>query len=366
MLYRFVSPDTNPSPDGFSSNDLITFIVPLDKASDLVKGSIYISGKLTVTKNDPAVALAVGDGVQYDAQAGIHGFFDNVVTSVNTGAGDSLRENISQYASYSHAFVEANSHFLTQTLQNSSSMELRCGQDTYTTSVLVGQQNDTGAGGTGINSFAFAPLICMNRTAKDVCGGVVQSIRIQMQLKNIAQIFYTPTAIANFKYNLSDLRLYYGTVPTAGDMTPNQFTRIMCTKTSINSSFVTLSYAPPANVLAVSLTFNASGSPKPWTTDQIPNVSRVEFTVGGADYALKFPLTSEEEVVLNYIKSLNYAMSESNAIYANLLGRGYGIGLNYLGPVDFRRNRMGISIQSTIAPTTLYTTQVFHTCIDQI
>jgi hypothetical protein len=364
MQYRFVSPDTN-SPSGFTSNDLVTFIVPLDKASDLVKGSMYISGQLTVLKTG-AVPVTSADAVEYDSQAGIHGFIENIVTSVNTGAGDSLRENISQYASYAHAFVEANQHFLTQALQNSASMELRCGQDTYTSQVLIGQRLADNSASTGINSFAFAPLICMNRTAKDVCGGVVQSIRIQIQLKNISQIFYNPNAVAGLTYNISDLRLYYGTVPTVSDMSPNQFTRIMCTKTSINSSFVTLSYAPPANVLAVSLNFNASGSPKPWTTDQIPNVSRVEFSVGGADYTLKFPLTSEEEVVLNYIKSLNYAMSESNAIYANLLGRGYGIGLNYLGPVDFRRNRMGISIQSTIAPTTLYTTQVFHTCIDQI
>lgn len=364
MQYRFVSPDTN-SPSGFTSNDLVTFIVPLDKASDLVKGSIYVSGSLTVLKTGPAPLDAV-DGVQYDSQTGIHGFFDNIVTSVNVGAGDNLRENISQYASYAHAYVEANQHFLTQTLQNSSTMELRCGQDVYTSSILVGQANADNSAGTGVNTFSFAPLICMNRTAKDVSGGMVQSIRVQMQLKNLAQVFYNPNGIADLTYTLTDLRLYYATVPTAGDMSPNQFTRIMCTRTSIQSSNVTLSYAPPANVLAVSLTFNDSTSPKPWTTDQIPNVTRVEFSVGGADYTLKFPLTSEEEVVLNYIKSLNYAMQESNAIYANLLGHGYGIGLNYLGPVDFRKNRMGISIQSAIGQSKLYTTQVFHTCIDEI
>lgn len=375
MLYKTVSPDTN-KPDGFSSNDLVTVIIPIEEGMSLVRNSIAISGTLSVRKASPAAPLDVADGVQYDAQTGIHGFIENMVTSVDIGQGEMVIENLSQYSQYCHAFFEANQHFLTQALQNSASMELRCGQDTYTSAVLVGTKASAGGANTGDNSFAFKPLSAVNRTSADIPGAQVRFLKIQMSLKNVANVFYNPAPVANLAYLLTDIRCHYGMVPTPdGKMMPIEFTKVICTKTSINSSSAQLRYTPPASVIATSAIFNLvlqSGGVAPpaghkiWTTDQLPDVTRVEFSVNGADYTLKYPLNSEEEIILNYIKSLNYRASESNAIYPNLLGRGYGIGINYLVPIDFRKSSMGINIQSAIASTGQYNVNLFFTCIDSM
>ena len=365
MQYKTISPDTN-SPSGFSDSDLITFIVPVDPGMEVVAGSIYISGSLTVSKTGGV--LVVGDGVEYDSLAGIHSFFDNIVTYVNRGQGDEIRENAISYWNYAHTLFEAKAHWLTHALQSSAGIELRCGQDTYTTQVLLGQRTDDNSANTGINSFSFLPLICANQTSANISGDSVNSITIAMTCRAALQALYAPAPVAGLAYNLSDMRLHYGVVQSApgAKPVPNEYKKVLVTKTTIQSSNVTLQYAPPGMVLATSCVFNKIGTAKPWQTSQIPNVTRVEFSVNGADYTMKFPLNTEEEIILNYIKSLNYPMRESNAIYGNLLGYGYGIGINYLTPIDFRKNRLGINIQSTIAPNDQYTTYIYYTCVDTI
>jgi hypothetical protein len=362
MQYKSIFPDTN-SPNGYSSNDLLTFIIPIDADQEVEQGSIYVSGTLHVEKTGPAPLLAT-DNVQYDAQAGIHGFIRGVVVSVDAGAGDMIIENNPTYSRYAKMFYEANQHYITQVVQNSASMELRCGQDSYTPYVLTGIRNDANNANIGDNSFSFLPLVSVNRTTGNLGGDKIRKIKIQFTLDSVSSIFTNPNAVAGLDFRWLDVKCHYNTQPLQPSQAPLQFFKIINTKTVINSSDVNLTYQPPANVLSVSCTFNKKGNTKLLMTDQLPNVTRVEFAVSGADYTLKFPLKSEEEIVLNYIKSLNSNMMESNAIYANLLGSGYGIGLNYLNPINFLQSRMSINIQSALTANEQYTMYTYFTCID--
>lgn len=362
MQYKSVFPDTN-SPNGYSSNDLLTFNIPIDPDQEIEQGSIYVSGTLHVEKTGPAPLLAT-DNVQYDAQAGIHGFVRSVVVSVDAGQGDMVIENNPTYSRYAKMFYEANQHYITQVVQNSASMELRCGQDTYTPFVLTGVRNDAANANTGDNSFSFLPLVSVNRTTGNISGEKIKMIKIQFTLDSVSSIFTNPNNVASLAFNWKDVKCHYNTQPVQPSQSPLQFFKIISTKTVIQSTDVNLTYQPPANVLSVSCSFSKKGNAKLLMTDQLPNVSRVEFSVAGSDYTLKFPLKSEEEIILNYIKSLNNNMMESNAIYANLLGSGYGIGLNYLNPINFSQSRMSINIQSALTSSDLYTMFTYFTCID--
>ena len=364
MQYKCVFPDTN-SPSGYTSNNLLTFIIPLEPDQELEQSSIYVSGTLHVEKTGPAPLLAT-DNVQYDSQAGIHSMVSNVVTSIDAGAGESVVENLPTYSRYAKMFYEANQHYITQVVQNSSSMELRCGQDSYTPYILTGVRTDTNGGNTGDNSFCFMPLIALNRTVGNISGKKISKIKIQFTLDSVSSIFTNPNNVASLAFNLKDVKCHYNTVPAQAEVAPLQFIKIIATKTTIESTDVNLTYQPPGNVIAVSSTFNKKGNPKVLMTDQL-NVSQVEFAVSGSDYTLKFPLKSEEEIVLNFIKSLNNNMTQSNAIYANLLGHGYGIGINYLSPVNFlQNNRMSINIQRALNSNDSYTMYTYFTCIDAL
>jgi hypothetical protein len=364
MKYHAVVPDTNlPS---YTENDLLTFVIPIAPNEELEQQSIYISGTLTTTKNSgPAVPLASADLVTYDAQAGIHGFFRSVIVSVNGGNGENVVENISNYNRYAKMFYEANQHYITQGLTNSSTMELRCGLDSYTKYVLPGSLDDDYTTANGDNFFSFMPLVSVNRTMNNISGEKVSQIKIQFTLEALSGCLSNPTPVANLAYSLKDLRCHYNVQPLSGSgKLPLQFLKVITSKTAIQSSEVNLTYQPPANVISLSCTFNKKGNIKQLMTDLLPNVQRVEFMVSGADYLLKFPLKSEEEIIYNYIKSLNNNLIESNAIYANLLGYGYGIGLNFGSPVDMRNSRMSINIQSNIGPSDLYNMFTFFTCVD--
>jgi hypothetical protein len=184
-------------------------------------------------------------------------------------------------------------------------------------------------------------------------------------LEALSGCLTNPTPVANLAYSLKDLRCHYNVQPLSGsEKLPIQFLKVITSKTAIQSSEVNLTYQPPANVISLSCTFNKKGNMKTLMTDVLPNVQRIEFMVSGADYLLKFPLKSEEEIVYNYIKSLNNNVLESNAIYSNLFGYGYGVGLNFGSPIDMRNSRMSINIQSSVSQSELYNMFTFFTCVD--
>lgn len=368
LFYKTIVPETNSAE--YSDGDLITFVIPIDPDQELDQGSIFVSGNLEVMSG--ANVLTAANGVQYDSQAGVHSFIDSVVCSVNTGAGDMILENIQNYNRYAKMFYEANQHYITQAFKNSSTQELRCGQDSYTSYVLQGTRNDANGANTGLNSFSFMPLICVNRTSQNIQSSKVKFIKIQLTLSTSALTLYNPNNVANLTFKWKDVKCHYTCSPISQETKPLNFVKIISAKTNIQSSEVNLTYQPPANVIAVSMTFNkknntdVANKTKYLQTDQLPNVQRVEFTVAGYDYTLKFPLKDENEIVLNYIKSLNPRMLESNAIYANLLGYGYGIGLNYLSAINFLNSKMSINIQSAITESDLYTTYIYFTCEDSL
>jgi hypothetical protein len=358
MSYRVVLPDSAPQA-GFSSSDLISINIPIEPGTVISKNSICLSGIETFLVGGAPATVA--NGIQYDGLSGIHGVFENVVVYINNGQ---TIENLPYYWRTYHDYIEAKKHWLGRVVSNQATKALQCGVDQYSSYVLTGERfNGTNS---GANSFSMEPFICLNRTDSDIDFRHVQNIRIELTLRNVDNIFSNPQALADLSYALTGIQCHYIVKPAPVEVPqPNRFLKVISTKLSVKSSLLNLTYNPPANVIAYSLTFNKVGNPKQWVTDMPPQISRVEFSVGGMDYLYTFPFTTLEEITLNYIRSQNFEMKESNAIYGSLLGFGFGIGVHYMTPIDFRKDWMRVSVESAITESNAYSAYSYYTCVDE-
>ena len=83
-----------------------------------------------------------------------------------------------------------------------------------------------------------------------------------------------------------------------------------------------------------------------------------------SEYVLRYPLTNNGEIVYNYIKSLNYSVLESNAIYGSLTGSGWGIGLSYGQPIATVGLPLSVYINSDVGlQSESYDMFIIFTCV---
>jgi len=369
-LYRSLPPSAQSSQ--YNPNALIPIDIPIDSGMALLVGSIRISGTLHA-ESAPNTPLVVADGVKYDSQAGIHGMVNSFVSTLRNADGteENTVENLPYYNRYAKMLFEANQSYYSQALSNATTMELRCGIDDYTPLVLGGERDKTRAA-TGDNSFAFKPLIAVNRTNQNVDGSKVSIIKLQMTLESLKGAFFTEVGgsfPAAFKWWLEDVYVHYILVPGNPEAakSPLQYQKIYCSKRDVRSTETNLTFSPPASVISCSCTFIQAllaETANKLETVLLPDVNRVEFTIGGTDSVIKFPLKYQEEIALNYIMSLNPALLESNAIYANLLDKGYGIGLNLLLPQNLQQNRFGLNVQCGDVFAGQWSMYAFFSCIE--
>jgi hypothetical protein len=369
MIYS-VSPPESESTD-YNADELITFLVNIPQGMKLKKNSIYTAGSLVVEKTGGIVVIA--DRVTYDGNAGIHSFFKNMTTTlINTKMGiESMVENISFYNRYAKMFYETNKDFQNQSLSNSDNMELRTGLDIYTAPVLLGLQKEDNSASTGINTFAFAPLIACNRTVSDIDNVKCDMIKIQMTLESLSVplfMFDGQPRPVGLSWKLRDLKLHYLLEESEQpDMSPIQFIKVFPSKRDVISSETNLNFNPPGLIQSYSASFldqAKSSSGNQLSTDVLEDIKRVEYTVNGSDSYIKFPILSETELILNYISSLNPNPKESNSLYSNLTQKGYGIGLNFISPVDMKNSKFSVNIQCGNGRVNNYSMFNYFQCID--
>jgi len=369
MIYS-VSPPESESTQ-YNPDQLVTFLVSIPEKMTLKRGSINISGSLPVEKTGGVLDL--NDKVVYDGNSGIHSFFKNMTTTFikKSVSLDSMVENVSFYNRYAKMYFETNKDFQNQTLSNSDNMELRTGLDIYTNPVLLGVRSADNSANTGLNSFAFAPLIACNRTMNDIDNVKCDMIKIQITLESLGVPLFTVDGSAKpagLTWKLQDLKIHYVLEETQQpNMNPITFIKVFPSKRDIVSSETNLNFNPPGLIQSYCASFldqTTKSTENQLKTDVLQDVRKVEYTVNGSDSYIKFPILSETELILNYISSLNPNPKESNSLYANLTQKGYGIGLNFISPVDMRNSKFSVNIQCGGGRVNNYSMFNYFQCIE--
>ena len=151
------------------------------------------------------------------------------------------------------------------------------------------------------------------------------------------------------------------------NMNPITFIKVFPSKRDVISSETNLNFNPPGLIQSYSASFldqTTTSTENQLETDVLKDVRRVEFTVNGSDSYIKFPILSQTELILNYISSLNPNPKESNSIYSNLTQKGFGVGLNFISPIDMKNSKFSVNIQCGSGRVNNYSMFNYFQCID--
>lgn len=337
--------------DGRLNPDTLFDIDVPDEGSNIAQRTFYFLGKLAVEQSN----AHIGDAdIRYDPHAGAHGFFEEWFSTTGFGTIDSKF-----YARVVSTLSENNSYYQELFAESDKNMELRVGEEHYTTQILRGNS------ATDYEvPFCLRLIIPINNTDKPLnFQRMGNLLRLSGRTRSVRSALHGADCNStDTNFYIQDPELYW--LRTGEDADPGAITMQYITgiQQPVNSNNVNISVGMPAQVSSAFMTFIPVSSENSYTenasrTAVVPNVTRVQFAFNDVDNKkISFPLESVEEVALNFHR----AVSAGNPLIQNscLLSRtdvnepsdrGYGIGcpfgqLNNLTSTKFSFNlRSGVT-----------------------
>jgi len=339
VLYYNVAQPQNIK-GSYSPFDQIDFLVKIPAGREIKKNSFRISGTLNVRVLEGTVDRPVDstDSVFFNQYCGVHSLFRSFTESVN----DQTVENIAYYPRWVGMKKQANNPH-TQTYSNSENTIEMCG---------LGGNNLISGDTNGNCYFSCKPVIALNKTNANLPQSKFVQMRIMTQLASALEAFYssalkpdTTPKLTSISYTLSDLQLswYETNQASVGDVVLNT---CYLNKQTLVSNHTNLNIFCPNVYDAVSVSFIKQSDLNNIKTDNndcylVDEIQRVEFTLNGTDGPISYPLTSYQDYLLNYKKSL--MASEKNSFSQRLLNTGkvFGLGCSFQTSVN---DKLGINI----------------------
>lgn len=342
VLYYNVAQPQNIK-GSYSPFDQIDFLVKIPAGREIKQNSFRISGTLNITvtrANGDVTPIAPTDGICFNPYAGAHSLFRSFTESVN----DQTVENIAYYPRWV-AMKEQSAKTESQ-LYSSSNAIVEC-KGLRLPNILSGVDK-----GTDKNNvyFSIKPMIAVNKSNQNLPQSKFVQMRIMTQLSSALEAFYTTavaanltTNISNISYSISDLQLcwYEQNQTSVGDVVLNT---CYLNKQTIVSNHTNLNIFTPNVYDAISVSFISQGNLNTLINDNngcynLNAIDRVEFTLNGSDSPVSYPLTSYEDILVNYKKSL--MANEKNAFGYKNRNQTFGIGCSFPTSVN---DKLGINI----------------------
>lgn len=365
MKYNLSLPTSTEQVGGWTPGTRIEFVFE-NKGEEVVKKSIRLNGLLSLSKSISGatpVPVALTDKVILDPDAGMHGFIDQIVTTL----GSSSAENIQNYGRFLKMKNEAKRYQIDACTDTHSMCELMTfSNDAYTNVADVKVKAYSGVlFPSSANAyeipFSLNLDFCLNNSDENIpfskLGQVKVSIILQQTLKTGLMALALP-ANTTFSYVLKNLEIRYMTEPekqSYGGI-------ILETKTSAHIPSVTNKYA--------SLEFSATNALDSVVCSFIRNTSinnldnksynflqteplleklnTFEVKINGQNDVLQYPLKFQTaEILYNYLKAWKpyvmayddvsvdkHGLSYKKLAQAGVQQAGYGLGCAFHGGLD--------------------------------
>ena len=293
--------------------DVITFLMKMPTGRQCKAGSMRINGFLKLYKTSPAgvtSAIDGNEGIMLDQFAGVHSFFRNTNSTINSRTVESL-QNYPRYVSMVSQHDFSPESLITNSL---NAPELKGALNTY---LLNGSNAIKGI------PFSMKPQICVNKSSADLPQSKFQEIQIMVQLGSAVEALYISGAvnaqISSLSYELTDLQLSWMEtmeVPSNEPVVLNTVSNMVQTITGLSNNIQVVS-STAYNALSMSFMHQSSVKSlynNNMLCEYIPDISRLEILVNGVDAPLSYAITTPayQDIALNYYKSLS---SSGNAIW---------------------------------------------------
>ena len=333
--------------DVYSQHSQVDWLIRQVPGRQIVAGSFYITGNLTITKSTPNapstfVPIELADNVFINPYAGMNVFISNVSTSIN----DRVIESLAQYPRICAMDTQAKYTLEELTCSTESASELKGNN----VNVILVKPNAP---------FSFSPNICLNKTSDDLGSSKYTFCKIMMTLSSALEALYVSTpepqnpTISTLSFAITNLQLHWIETLEVKNPNPVVFNINYLVTQTVLSSNSNLNCVSPNPYDSVSVSFIQQANRNNLYKDSnmceyIRDIQRVEFTINNSAYG---PLTYAigagdsppyQDLAINYLKSLN-GDPDKNSIVNRLLQENgsFGMGMAYSSS---QNDKLGIAL----------------------
>lgn len=376
ILYHIVEPQ-NVKPQ-YQEYDTIDFNLSA-QGRKFVGGSVRLCGDVVLSiVGDASNSTLLSKNVCYEGFVGSHSWIDLVSTSFQTTG---MVESILDYPRLQSAKSQAT---LSKEDLNSSLYvcENRVPGNDFASAMLKGYTDISKGSSSNPYVPAFStPLdfavkldICINNCLGDNLLPYAKTgdIRVSLKLAGNRYVLYGDSNIGGtITYQLKNLKMMYQSVPDTGKYSPSYPMRINASiKQAILSSYANITAKMPMVCDSMFATFlvqtdDNNALANGLANQRPPLVNRLEFIWNDSfSQEITYALTSEQEILNNYIKSVAKQVGSNNAQLNTLSSnQGYGIGLDFGQFVDMSKSKIGINILSGVSNAAPYIAYLFFSGI---
>lgn len=372
IKYHEVIPSNNKT--FYGADDLVDFEFH-SVGRDLVRNSLEISATIqvfkTVSGTQARVVKTDAGKLFLDKSAGAHSIIENVSCStLNQGNIETIGFSYPRFVSMLNVLQKRSqdNNDMAQALEwvypdkELSNTVLRQGVITDGTQSEFFDQ-----------TFNFKPKVVFNRTDQNISFSKTGSMRMSMNLSTVEKMIEDKLTVANLdqiSYKLSNVKLFYRTVPedpTIKTIIAQKFTPL---KTTISSTLASMSLnVPSQSATGCSISFQKVSNEglSSVNNSQLEkiNVTGLQFFFNSANSYLNYRLTSVSEILLRGLKSISPKNDESMyQIDGQTLGNNenYIVGTDLDGIIDLSQNSFEVQIESDLtANTNVYL--MFHSIV---
>ena len=222
-------------------------------------------------------------------------------------------------------------------------------------------------------TFNFKPKVVFNRTDQNVSFSKTGPMRLSMNLSTVEKMIQDNLTVANLEqisYKLSNVKLFYRSVPEDPSIKTIIAQKFTPLKTTIASTLASMSLnVPSQSATGCSISFQKVSNEglSSGNNSQLEkiNVTGLQFFFNSANSYLNYRLSSVSEILLRGLKSISPKNDESMyQIDGQTLGNSenYIVGTDLDGIIDLSQNSFEVQIESDLtANTNVYL--MFHSMV---
>ncbi len=356
-LYQYHSerPRNNKTNGVFTSDDQINFEFDSNGRS-LVKNSIELSATLTVKSG---AGQLVAQNIGFNPSVGAHVFFESFSCStINQGNVENFSVSYPRYVNMEEVAKYEDSDYMNA----SKWSELKVPDFDITQNLTKVQSRGPAGSLTTLKSldFCIKPRIIFNRSSQDVPFSRTGKMKITCNLataKSALVDFSTAASVADLSYELSNVQMYFRTVPAVKNSGPIQFSKVIGIKTTIDTTSASIASNVPSSACSgVVMSFQPLSTENKAGQDNYrlfnPHVSSCEFLFNSTNSYINYQLKDQSEIVMRALKAFQNDGDDNQMKLSNMFdNKNMMVGTDFNGLLDLTQNQFEIQLNTAITET---------------
>lgn len=367
--------------DVYTKYNTIDFLISVENKK-IVPGSFALTGYAFLGDTAALTPIAAGENIQLDPDVGDHSYFKQFITEMQQKG---LVESFDNYPRYVKMKTNCTKFRDSLGTETYNCIEGKCPNKVVRQGYDKGQAlTSTAFPNGGAHPFVIKPDICVNKSNVAIPGNQVGVIKIRVNMAPSEQVLFGDDVTSDSGYLLSDIKLYYETIPDDNTRPELNMAVYNTNHQVIMTNNANLSTFVPGLCDSVHMSFikvssenavpGAGSKPNYLRCEPLPGVplfatdragvqsqavdpnngaERLYYAINDTDTALVgFTMETRTEMIWNYLRSFNNepaAYSTTTDRLDAAIGDTYGLGINFGTALDFSQQKFAVEINSKIS-----------------